>query len=239
MPTPHPTASAARTRVKGELTRKGEQTRLRIVAAAAQLILEQGVTKTTLDDVRSEAGVSSSQIYHYFADKQALIRAVIDFQTDAVVGCHEPMLMTIDGLAGLRAWRDFIVAHQRSAGCAGGCPIGSLGSELADSNPEARAGIAAGFARWEAAIRAGLRGMARSGQLRPEADPDDLALATLAALQGGLLLTQIEKDTRPLEAALDAMIALITSQTAGREDAAAQPGGGPGPALEAGRAEKR
>ena len=56
------------------LTRKGQQTRERIVAAAADLILQQGVARTTLDDVRAEAGVSSSQIYHYFADKEALVR---------------------------------------------------------------------------------------------------------------------------------------------------------------------
>ena len=51
--------------------------------------------------------------------------------------------------------------------------------------------------------------MQARGQLAPGADADDLALATLAALQGGLLLTQIEKSTRPLEKALDAMITLI------------------------------
>jgi hypothetical protein len=37
------------------------------------------------------------------------------------------------------------------------------------------------------------------------ADPDDLALATLAALQGGLLLAQVQRNPRPLEVALDAM----------------------------------
>jgi AcrR family transcriptional regulator len=69
-------------RRSGELTRKGQQTRQRIVAAAAGLILQQGVAGTTLDDVRAEAGVSSSQIYHYFADKEALVRAVVDYQAD-------------------------------------------------------------------------------------------------------------------------------------------------------------
>lgn len=43
------------------------------------------------------------------------------------------------------------------------------------------------------------------------ADPDDLALATLAALQGGLLLTQMQRSTRPLEKSLDAMLAHIQS----------------------------
>src|SRR5208282_2449480 len=53
----------------GKLTIKGRQTRQRIVAAAAELMFEGGVAGTTMEDVRAAAGVSSSQIYHYFADK--------------------------------------------------------------------------------------------------------------------------------------------------------------------------
>jgi AcrR family transcriptional regulator len=200
---------SARQRERGDLTRKGEQTRHRIVAAAAELMLADGVAGTTLEDVRAAAGVSSSQIYHYFAGKQALVRAVIEFQADRIIDMHEPVLTAIEGLDGLQAWRDMIVAHQGSTGCRGGCPIGSLGSELADADEPARRDVAAAFYRWEAAIRNCLRQMQARGQLAPGADPDDLAMATLAALQGGLLLTQIEKDTRPLEKALDAMITLI------------------------------
>jgi hypothetical protein len=46
------------------------------------------------------------------------------------------------------------------------------------------------------------------------ADPDELALATLAALQGGLLLTQLQRSTKPLDTALDAMLALIAHEAA-------------------------
>ena len=60
------------------LTRRGRETRERIVAAAAELIFERGVAETTLEDIRAAAGVSGSQVYHYFEDKQALVRAVID-----------------------------------------------------------------------------------------------------------------------------------------------------------------
>src|SRR6516162_11204207 len=91
-------------RAESALTRKGAQTRQRIVAAAADLILQQGVAGTTLDDVRDEAGVSSSQIYHYFADKEALVRAVVDYRAQTLVGdTHEPMLAAIEGIDGLRA----------------------------------------------------------------------------------------------------------------------------------------
>jgi TetR/AcrR family transcriptional regulator, transcriptional repressor for nem operon len=203
---------AAGSRAAARLTRKGQLTRERIVAAAADLILQQGVARTTLDDVRTEAGVSSSQIYHYFADKEALVRAVVAYRTQTVVGVvHEPALAAIEGLDGLRAWRDMIVSIQREAACRGGCPLGSLGSELAELDHAARRDVAASYARWEAAISACLSGMRDRGQLSAAADPAQLAIAVLAALQGGLLLAKVERDVRPLAAALDAIISLIAS----------------------------
>src|SRR5437763_4746496 len=199
-------------RAEDGLTRKGAQTRQRIVAAAADLILLQGVAGTTLDDVRAETGVSSSQIYHYFADKEALVRAVVDYRAQTVVvDVHEPMLAAIEDVDGLRGWRDNIVSFQEAAGCQGGCPLGSLGSELAELDHVARDDVAAGCSRWEAAIRACLQGMRDRGQLVPAADPGQLATAMLAALQGGLLLAQIERNVRPLAAALDVMISFTES----------------------------
>ena len=189
------------------LTRKGQETRQRIVDAAADLIFEQGVAHTTIEDVRAAADVSSSQLYHYFDDKPALVRAVVDHQADTIVGGQQTF--DLSSLGGLRAWRDWVVEHQRELNCRGGCPIGSLGSELAETDPGARDQVSEAFKRWEAAIQSGLRAMHARGRLTPDADPDTLALALLAALQGGLLLTQIERDTKPLEAALDAMLELI------------------------------
>jgi TetR/AcrR family transcriptional repressor of nem operon len=189
------------------LTRKGQETRQRIVDAAAALIFRQGVAHTTIEDVRAAADVSSSQLYHYFDDKPALVRAVIEHQADTIVGGQETF--DLSSLSGLRAWRDWVIEHQRELHCSGGCPIGSLGSELAETDPEARVQVSDGFKRWETAIQNGLREMHARGRLTPDADPDTVALALLAALQGGLLLTQIERDTKPLEAALDAMLELI------------------------------
>jgi TetR/AcrR family transcriptional repressor of nem operon len=189
------------------LTRKGQQTRQRIVSAAGDLIFEQGVAHTTIEDVRAAADVSSSQLYHYFDDKPALVRAVIEHQADTIVAGQKTF--DLSSLDGLRTWRNWVIAHQRELNCSGGCPIGSLGSELAETDPEARAQVAQGFERWEATIQSGLREMHAHGALTPDTDPDTLALALLAALQGGLLLTQIDRDTKPLEAALDAMLELI------------------------------
>jgi AcrR family transcriptional regulator len=195
------------------LTKRGRETRLRIVAAAAELMFDNGVAETTLEDIRAAAGVSGSQVYHYFEDKQALVRAVIDYQTDAVIGAQDTHLDQLDSMAGLRAWRDFLVEHQRRLGCRGGCPIGALGAEVAETDAAARVAAARGLRRWEERIRNGLRAMHARGELPASTDPEDLALATLAALQGGLLLTQLQRDTRPLEVTLDAMLDRIEGLT--------------------------
>ena len=207
------TVNQARATGERQLTRRGQQTRQRIVAAAAELMFENGVAETTLEDIRAAAGVSGSQVYHYFEDKQALVRAVIDFQADAVLDAQDDHLNHLDTMPGLRAWRDFIVDHQRRLGCRGGCPIGALGAEVAETDDTARQAAARALRRWEGRIRDGLQIMHARGDLPAATDPEQLALATLAALQGGLLMAQLERDTRPLEAALDTMLDRIQTLT--------------------------
>ncbi len=51
------------------------------------------------------------------------------------------------------------------------------------------------------------------GALKPEAKPEDLATAVIAALQGGLLLAQTARTSRPLVLALDMAIDHIARLT--------------------------
>ena len=192
--------------MRPRLTPKGERTRARIVDAAARLVYERGVAGTTLDDVRAAAGVSGSQLYHYFSDKDELVQAVIDHQADAIVANQRHA--GIGSAGGLQAWRDMVIAQAKSTGARGGCPLGSLGGQIAETDPQARTLVAAGFGRWSAAISEGLRALHAAGQISADINPDDLAVTLLAALQGGLLLAQVQRDTRPLETAFDTLLAL-------------------------------
>jgi TetR/AcrR family transcriptional regulator, transcriptional repressor for nem operon len=195
-------------------TGKGQATHDRIVHAAAQLMYERGVAGTSTPAIRDAAGVSSSQIYHYFADKQALTKAVIEYQTRLIVGGQEQQLGRLDSLEALRAWRDAIVELQRSLPGPAGCPLGTLVSELADHDADAHRALAESLTRWSAAIRDGLSHMVAGGVLRPDTDVERLSLATLAALQGGLLLVRAHRNTAALEAGLDAIIERIEQHAA-------------------------
>ena len=187
------------------ITRKGQATRDRVVAAAAALMYERGVAGTSTEDVQAAAGVSASQLYHYFADKRSLTRAVIEYQTDAVLGFQEPLLR-LDSLDALRNWAATIVEVQRLNEFRGGCPLGSLASELVENDSAARQDVAAGYRRWHDAIRAGLAGLRDRGGLVESADVDKLATALLTSLQGGLLLAKVFRDGEPLASALSTAI---------------------------------
>jgi AcrR family transcriptional regulator len=207
-------------------TSKGERTKTRIAEAAADLVWDRGVAAVSLDDVRAATGTSKSQLYHYFADRAALLREVVAVQSERNLEAQKPTLEQLDSWADLERWFDEIVASKAEQGCRRNCPIGSLVTQLAETDPAAREDLAAAFERWEGYLADGLRAMRDDGALIPAANPRDLAVATMASLQGGLLLAQASRSTRPLRLALDAALRhLRTWATSPLEGAASrQPG---------------
>jgi TetR/AcrR family transcriptional regulator, transcriptional repressor for nem operon len=196
-------------------TSKGLATRSRIVAATAELMLTRGVSGTTLDDIGAAATVGRSQMYHYFADKQELVRDVVRQQTDAIIAHQGPDFEDLTTWEAWQRWRDRTVADAEAGGCVGGCPLGSLGTEVAERDADTRDLVAAGFARWEQGFHDGIRTMRERGLLGPDADPAALATTVMVALQGGLLLAQVQRDVRPLAIGLDTAITSIRRHATG------------------------
>src|ERR1700722_19078392 len=186
------------------LTPKGSATRARIVEAAADLVLARGVAGTSLNDTRAGTGTSKSQLFHYFpGGKSDLVRALADLQSERVLDAQRPFLDMLDTWEAWDAWRDSVVAYYSSQP-SWGCPIGAMTSELIGTNPILAAEVTQHMDRWRGYLQAGLSRMLAAGRLRADADPETLALATFASLQGGLLLAQSMQTAEPLAAALDA-----------------------------------
>lgn len=148
-------------------------------------------------------GTSRSQRYHYFDNKDALIGEVIKTQFGRIIAAQEPLLRELSSWAGLQRWCDHLVAMVRETQGVGGCPLGSLVSELADRSESARQELARSFAEWQSYLSTGFATMRDNGELATEADVDDLALTMMSALQGGLLMAQTTRSARPLELALN------------------------------------
>jgi TetR/AcrR family transcriptional repressor of nem operon len=194
-------------------TAPGRATRERILRAATELVAEHGVGHTSMDDVLERAHASKSQMYLYFADRDALMQAVSEATCDDVIDVQAGALADFDSVEGIKRYLDTLVALQEERESRGGCPIGSLAGQLAEHNEGARLALAAGFDRWEAGLCVGLQSMADRGELCPECQPELLAKQTLAALQGGLLLTQVRRNPSEMRAAADAVLALIRAHS--------------------------
>ena len=196
-------ATRAGTRPR-RLTARGAATRARIVDAAASLVYERGFAGTSLDDVMAATGTSKSQLYHYFADKNALIREVIKAQLDRIISAQQAAgLREISSWDGLQRWCDHFVTATKTTQGAGGCPLGSLVGELADQSEPARCVLAQCFADWQSYLSEGFAAMRDNGELSARADPAELALTVISALQGGLLMAQATRSARPVELALN------------------------------------
>jgi AcrR family transcriptional regulator len=189
------------------LTARGERTRSRIVATAAELMRVRGVGGTTLDDVVSASKVSKSQLYRHFADKPALVRAVIELVGERTINREREHLEKVQTFTGLRRWRDALVASNALHEGRYGCPLGSLANEVSDQDAVARAKLRDLFAAWQELLEDLIGRFQRKGVIPPDADAAQLATAFVAAVQGGYLLAQASRDVAPMASAIDVAIA--------------------------------
>ena len=196
------------------LTARGAKTRARIVAAAADLMYVRGVGMTTLDDVVAASGVSKSQLYHHFAGKEALVRAVVDLTGERVIERERDALGRVSTMAGLRRWRDALVQNNALRHGAYGCALGSLASDVADHDDVARRALEQLFAEWQGLLADVLRRLQGTGALPADAPVDQLATGLMGALQGGYMLAQTARDVAPMGTSIDMALAHIDSLSA-------------------------
>jgi AcrR family transcriptional regulator len=196
--------------VQEPITERGRRSRERIVDAATAVVAQEGAGGARLDQILEAAGASKSQLYHYFSDKDDLVRAVIARTLGETVDGQGPLLTELDSFAAIRRWFDVLIDENEKHGCPG-CPLGTLASELADRDEALRADLAGCFDIWIGYMIDGLARMKARGDLAADADPHRLGAAVFASLQGGLLLSKTFKDPQYLRDALDASDAHLRS----------------------------
>ncbi|MCA1709410.1 MAG: TetR/AcrR family transcriptional regulator, partial [Actinobacteria bacterium] len=74
---------------------------------------------------------------------------------------------------------------------------------LSASSPKLQRHVAEAFSRWESALTDTFASMKNTRRLNPAARPTLLAQTTLAAVQGGYLLSTARHDIHPMRTALN------------------------------------
>ena len=175
---------------------------------AAELFAQRGIAAVSVDEVLAAAGAGKGQFYHYFRGRDELAAAAVGFRCAKVVTGLTEALGGVSSLAGLEEALAGFMAGFEQAGLPG-CPIGTLATEVAARNEEARIQAAAGFDAWERLLADALERMRRRGELRADAEPAVLATGLLASIEGGMVLSQARKDIASLRVAVEAGLAHV------------------------------
>jgi AcrR family transcriptional regulator len=96
----------------------GERNRARLLEVAKQAFADRGAG-ASLEQVARDAGVAIGTLYRHFPTRDALIEAVYQQETDALVAGAARLSADLPPVAALRAWLllfvDFLVAKQDMA----------------------------------------------------------------------------------------------------------------------------
>lgn len=181
---------------RGPSLRVVSETRARILDAAAALIAERGLRRTSIDDVVARARLSGkSHFYHYFRSKDELGLEVLSRRIERFADRGLAILRDPAAAPTVRLDRFIDALTEPPSEGDAGPPFGLL-AEAADTHEELRERLAAIFGQWAAQLQSLLR-EARP-QLVKGVDTGRLSRFIIAALEGGLMMAKVSRDEEVL-----------------------------------------
>ena len=176
-----------------------ENKREQIIRVASELILLKGFHSTSVDDILQHSGTKKGNFYFYFRSKEELGFAVIRYHMETfwqkrltpILQSQEPPLSKIHAIF------QRLVEEQTKAQCFGGCPFGNMALELSDTHEGFRSELEQMFASLVEMFHTLLR--QAEAELRDGVDLAELAQFIVASIEGGIMLTKVQKNVLPLK----------------------------------------
>ncbi len=163
----------------------------RLIGAAKTLFYQRGVEQTSLADIAGAADIALGNVYYHFRTKDALVEAVIAAHGKDILDSLAHLNAESDPRARLRAYVRGGLKHQTQL-ARYGCPYGTLCAELDKSGGSAAQSASTLFNLYLEWLERQFRELARP-------DAAELALETLAAVQGAYVITQATHSPQHLE----------------------------------------
>lgn len=178
-------------------TEHKEQTRSRVLQAAARAIRADGPHRVSVAAVMAEAGLTHGGFYAHFASKDALVAAAIGQMFDEAGNRIQRETTDRAPAEGLAAYVDFYLSRKHRDARGLGCPMSALASDLPRLDDAAREAFADGMRRLTRALGeklAALDATPAAVSAKNETALEQRARSMIAELVGALSLSRIEPD---------------------------------------------
>jgi TetR/AcrR family transcriptional regulator, transcriptional repressor for nem operon len=190
---------------------KPTDTRTRILEAALDLFHARGVSATGLDLILEVSGAGKGQFYHYFRSKDDLVLQVMRHFRGKLASGAIPLKQELSTWKDLEEWFGFFLKAQAEAGCERNCPVATMAGELTDASGPLRDEACALFAGARDPLARLFTELRAKGRLKRSVDPQALADFCFAVMQGGLLVSKIERRIEPFQHAVRHALAHVRS----------------------------
>lgn len=191
------------------MSAKGEKTKERITRAAAELFRRQGFAATSVSDLLAAADVKKGSLYFHFPAKEDLALEVLQQAETEFMDFLETALVGSSPAARLDNFFCKALEIHRRSGFVGGCLFGNTALEASDCNPRYATRVSEVFARWTDTIRDVVADAQAGGQIRNDMPPQALAQFVISAIEGGIMLSRLQKNEEPLSRTLDSLRILL------------------------------
>jgi AcrR family transcriptional regulator len=180
----------------------------RMLRAAAELIAEKGIQRTSLAQIGERAGYSHAMVNHRFGSKDALVERLNDAADAFYAERAIPALADRDGFEALAAVIGLYLDLTASDD-----PIARVHLVLWAEAFGSATDLQPSRARWDAHFREGIatlvsRGIA-DGSIRSDVNPTDAALAVVALLRGITMEMSLDPTCRPVGGSADLVVGMV------------------------------
>jgi TetR/AcrR family transcriptional repressor of nem operon len=191
-------------------SRKGDQTRQRIIARSAPLFNQRGYEGCSLQEIMAAAGVEKGGIYRHFKSKEELALAAFDFAwADVSHGRTRGLEEIEDPVLRVEAFiRNFA---ERKPALRGGCPLLNTAIDADDGNIALRARARTALEGWRTRLGALISLAVRQESLKSGVRPYAVASLIIGTLEGALMMSRLDEDRTALKIARDHLISYIES----------------------------
>lgn len=163
------------------------ETRRRIMEAAAKTFRAHGAAGAGLTDVMREAGLTHGGFYAHFKSKDELIAAALKAANSARIARFKDAVSQSPEKSAIGLAVDSYVNSRHREHPENGCSVATLGSELARENGAARHQMSENVTGWLETLAQFAPGSNANEKMR-------VATGTYAAMIGGLIIARAVED---------------------------------------------